>query len=111
MHGFVENFLVHLETDFGDKTTLFRSKNIPRATYIEISHSDVKTASNIGKFLNGPKSLAGLITQHRKRRSQQITECFTVRPAHAATQLVKIAQPIVVRIIDEDGVGIWNIKT
>ena len=58
-YGFLKHLAVHIISNCLHVTTLLFSKKTSGASYLKISHSDLKSASKIGKLSDSRKSLFG----------------------------------------------------
>jgi ABC-type transport system involved in cytochrome bd biosynthesis fused ATPase/permease subunit len=62
-NSLIENLLVGLKTDIGNKSALLGTQQISRATDIQILHSDIESRTQIGELLNRPQSTACIVRQ------------------------------------------------
>ena len=71
----------------------------------------MNTTSQITKVFNRLKTSPSFGCQTTQRRSQQITKSFLVATSYPSTHLMEITQSKILRLIDNDSVGIRNINT
>ena len=102
----IQDLLVHFEPDFRDKTALLGTQDVARPPDIEIAHGNIESAPQVGELLDGPQSFTRLISKRRHGRGQQVTEGLFVGSPYPAPELVQVAQPVMVCIVDDDGVDI-----
>ena len=107
--GLLEDFLVHLESDVRDESTLLATEQVARPADVEVTHGDVHAASEFAELLHGLKAFARLGRQGMEWGRQQVAECTLVGPAHPAAELVQVAQAEGVGLVDEDGVGVGDV--
>jgi len=102
--------MVRFETYFGDESALLGAHQVSGAAYVKVLHGYFESAAEIGKFFNSAQSSSCFGREIGNGRSEQITERFFVGTSHAPTQLVQIAQAEHMRLIDNDGIGIGDVK-
>ena len=71
----------------------------------------MNTASQITEVLDSLQTTLGFGGKGRQRRGQQVTERLLVSTSYPSAHLMQIAQSEILRLIDDDGVGIRNIDT
>ena len=69
------------------------------------------TTSQIAEIFNSLKTALGFGSQRRQRRSQQITESLLVASPHTSTHLMQVTQSKVLRLIDNNRIGIRDINS
>ena len=65
--------------------------------------------AQVRELLEGLKTLAGFSGQSTQRGRHQIAEGLAVGTPDPAPQLVQVAQPKLVRLVDQDGVGVRDV--
>lgn len=108
-HRFREDFLVGLKADIGDKSALLTTQQIARPTDIEVLHRNIEAGPQVGKLLDGPQPPPCVARKHLLGGREQVTESLAVRPPHTAPELVQIAQSEVLRVVDDDRIGIGHV--
>ena len=68
VYGLLQDLLVGLVAEIGDKAALFGTQHIARASDIEILHGDVNATAQLGEVLDGLQSSASLLRESRQRR-------------------------------------------
>ena len=66
-------------------------------------------AAQIGEVLDGLQSAFCFRCKRGQRWRQQVAEGLLVASAHASAHLVQVAQTEVLRLVDEDGVGVGDV--
>ena len=105
----LQDFLVHLETNVRDESALLPAEEVACPPDVEVAHGDVHATAEFAELLHGLQALPRLGRQGVERRRQEIAEGPLVGAAHAATELVEVAQTKRVRLVDEDGVGVGDV--
>ena len=103
-------FLVRFIPQIGDKATLLRSEQVSGSTYIQILHSDMDATAQITKILDRLQTPFSFCCQTAQRRSQQITESLFITTPYPTTHLMKVTQPKVLCLIDNDRIRIRDIN-
>ena len=57
----IEDLLIHIKSNLRDKPALLSSKNIPGSPDIEVPHSNIKPASQVGELLYCAQPFPGFI--------------------------------------------------
>ena len=70
LNGFVQDAMIGLVTNVGNKSTLLGPQQIARPTYIEVAHGNIKAASQVGELLNGLQAATRLGAHQRQGRGQ-----------------------------------------
>ena len=110
MYSFRQYLLIGFITQIGNKATLFRTEHIACTTNIEILHGYVNSTAQVTEILNSLQTTPCFRSQGRKRRSQQIAECFLIASSYTTTHLMQVAQSEILCLIDDNGIGIRNIN-
>lgn len=74
-------------------------------------HGNLETAAKAGVFRHGFQSFPCLRREDHPRWGEQICIGFTVTPADASSNLVKLCQSETVGTIDDQRIHIWNIQS
>ena len=90
LHGFGEDFLVHVEAQFRDETALFAPEEVAGSPNVEVAHGDLDTAAEVAELRNRLEAFAAFVRQQTKRWRQEVAEGFFVRAPDAATELVQV---------------------
>ena len=108
-NGFGENLLVGLVSQIGDETALFGPQEIAGAADVEILHSDVDAAAEVGKTLDGLEAAATVVGQGTEGRRHEIAEGFLTTATHTTAHLVQVGKSEVLGVVDEDGIGVRHV--
>ena len=90
---------------------MFRTQDISGTANVKIAHGDVKSAAQVGKLFNGAKAFAGFVGKRRHGRRQQVTKRFFIGTPHPSTQLMQVAETVMMCVIDDNGVHIRDIQS
>ena len=63
LNGLSEDFLVHVEAQFRDKTALFATEEVTRTPDIEVAHGDLDAAAEVAELLNRLEAFAAFVWQ------------------------------------------------
>ena len=66
-------------------------------------------AAQVGEVLDGLQAPLGFGRQAGQRGCQQVAEGFLVAASHTPAHLVQVAQAEVLRLVDDDGVGVGDV--
>ena len=86
------------------------AEQIARAANFEVAHGDFEAAAERGVLFDGADAFAGVGEQAGVARQQQISVGLVFVAAHAAAQLIKIAQAETIGAIDDDRVRVGDIE-
>ncbi len=89
---------------------LLAAQQVARAAQFQIERRDLEARAEIAEFLQRGQALARDLAQLRIRRDQQVSVSAPVRPSHPSAQLVQLAQPVALGVLDDDGVRQRNIQ-
>ena len=109
LNGFVENLLIGFVPQIGDKTALLRSQQIACAPNIQILHCQMDSASQIAEVLDRLQPTSRLRGERFRRRRQQETKGLLIASPHPPAQLVQIAQPEMLGVMDDHRIRIRDI--
>src|SRR5690606_10885427 len=111
LNRFVQNLIVHFKTNLRDKSRLLGTQQIARTPNIQITHSDIKTRTELREFLDRRKTFVCFWSQGRHRRTQQVTKRFFIRTPYATAHLVQVTQSKHMCVVDYNRIGIWYIQS
>ena len=111
MNCFGKYLLIRFVPQIGNEATLFCSKQVSGSTYIQILHSDMDATPQITEVLNRLQASFSFCRQTAQRRRQQIAESLFVTASYPSTHLMEVTQTKVLRLVDNDRIGIRNIDT
>ena len=103
--------LVSLIPQIRYESALLCPQQVARATDIKILHGDMDAAAQFRETFDRLQPTACIDRKSMMRRSKQITERFPVAPAHTPAKLMQFAQSEVLRIVDNDRIGVRHIHT
>ena len=110
LHGFFEQADVRVVADGFDVAVLLAAEQVARAAQFQIERGDFEAGTEIAEFFQRRKAFACDFAQLRIRGNKQIGVGAAVRAAHAAAQLVQLAQAVALGVLDDDGVGERDIE-
>ncbi len=84
---------------------LLRAQDVAGPADFEVAHGDLEAGPQLGELLDGLQPPRRLRVDLTVPVQQQVRIRPVLVAAHAAPQLVQVGQPVVVRLVDEDGVG------
>ena len=106
----LEQLAVELEADRRDMAALLRAEQVAGAADFQVAHGDFEAAAERGVLLDRAEALAHVGEEPAVARQQQVGVGLVLVAAHAAAQLVEVAQAEAVGAVNDDGVGIRNIQ-
>ena len=80
------------------------------AAYVEVAEGDVEAAADGAELFDGFEPFLGLVGEAAVGGDEQVAEGFFVAAPHAAAHLVEVAKAEVLRVVDDHGVGIGDVK-
>ena len=110
LYGSFEHGGVKLESDGLDVAALLAAEHVARAAQFQVERGDLEAGAEVAEFLERREPAARNVGEFILRRDQQIGVGAAIGAAHAAAQLIELAQAMAVGAIDEDGVGEGNVE-
>src|SRR5688572_28375220 len=89
---------------------LLRPKQVAGAADLKVLHRNPEASTKLRRLLDGLEPLLGLRCHWLILPVEQVGVGALRAPPDTAAQLVELGQPIVGRLIDNERIGVWNIK-
>ena len=109
VHGLRENLLVSFVTHVGNEAALLRAQEVSGSADVEVLQGYVESAAQVAEFFQCLQPPPAFVGQLGEGRRQQIAEGLAVAPPYAPAELVQVAEPEVLRLVDNDGVHVGNV--
>jgi nitroreductase len=110
LHRRLEHGRVQLEADGLDVAALLAAEHVARAAQLQVERGDFKSRAEVAELLERGETAAGDFSQFILRRDEQVGIRAAIGAAHAATQLVELAQAVTLSAVDQDGIREWNVE-
>jgi len=106
----LEEPAIHAKADGGDMAGLLRAEEIAGAADFEIAHGDGVAGAESGVFEDGFEAVACGAVKDKIRGNDQIGVGLAGGTADAAAELVEIGETKSVRVVNNNGVDVGQIK-
>ena len=110
LHGLLQDAVVGLHADVVDEAALLGAQHVAGTADVEVLHGDVYAAAQVAELFDGLQAAARVGGQQVHAGAQQVAEGLAVAAAHAAPQLVQVAEAEVLRLVDDDRVGVGDVQ-
>ena len=90
---------------------LLGAQDVSRAADLQVAHGDLDTGAQLRKFTDGLQALLCLLLEHLVALIHEKRIGGAVGAAHAPADLVELREPQPVGVMDDDGVGVGNVKS
>ena len=110
-HGLRQNLLIGLIAQVLHEAALLSAEQVAGAADVKILHGKVETTAEVGERLQCLQASARLGCEHAAGRREQVAERLAVAAPHPTAHLMKVGQTEVLRIVDDDGIGIGDVDT
>ena len=108
---FLQHVHVEVEADRIHLTGLLDAKQVADTANLHVAHGELVAGTELGELLNGAEALAGFGRKGLLAGVEQPRMGLDARSPHTSPQLIKLGQPELVSIFDQDGVDAGNVQT
>ena len=108
-HRLLQNLLVGLVAEVGDKAALLCSEQVAGTTNVKVLHCNLNAGAQVAETLDGIQSAHCHRGERTLRRNGEVAERLAVAASHTPTELVQIAQTVVLGVVDNDGVHVRHV--
>ena len=105
-HGFVQDALVGLVSQVGYEARLLGTQHITRTADIQVLHGQVEAGTQFGKGGYRIQSSPCIGCQQFALGRYLVAVGLSIGSSYAATQLMQVAQSVVLGRVDDDGVHV-----
>ena len=109
LHRLGQDALVHVEAQIVDEPALFRAEEVSRAADVEVAHGDLHAGAEVRELLEGLESFARFRREGAQGRRHEVTEGLSVGAPDPSPQLVQVAEPKLVRLVDQHRVRVRDV--
>ena len=110
-HGFLQHLAIQIVAYALDVSVLLFAQQRTGAADLQVTHRDLETAAQFGKFPDRRQTLLCHFLQHLVALVHQECIAGTVGTSYTPAQLIQLRKPQLVGIVNDHGIDIRDIQT